>query len=231
MKIKPIHYIIVTVAVVVWYLFACEKINIAPEWGSISHVQSIDKSLNDGRFDVVYLGIGYTGNGANTLWVKNLDSAKFAFRQTFFQHDSITRFWSKKLNGKNPLQCNDRAIGQGNIETIVCNPDRVKDAALSVVPPGVFIDLIIILANGMGHASFDGSYIVVDGLGAQLPAATCTFEKAAFWYRQTHEVGHYFGLSHDNSYGNRMNDCVSGGCGCYYPFSPAQYDTISWHFN
>lgn len=227
-KIYP--YLIGTVLVVAGF-FACERIDFTTQFGSLSHVRSMNKSLNDGRFDVVYLGNGYQGNQATSLWFKNLDSAKFAFRQTFFQHDSITRFWSKKLNGRNPLGCNDRAIGQGNIETIVCNPEKVIDAAQSVVPSGVQIDLVIILANGFGHASHDGSYIVAVGLGAQLPPPSCTFNRAAFWNRQPHEVGHFFGLSHDNTYGNKMNDCVSGGCGCWFPFSPAQYDTINFYFN
>lgn len=234
-KIYPL-YIFVTALLLIGYFFACEKINIAPEWGSVYHVRAVDDSTNapfidsssragDGYCTIVFLGTKKRGSYTNSLFLKDVDSAKAAIMATApFRGRNNIRFYAKKINGD--LGCHDDVTGSNNVETIGCDQTKVINAARGVTSNQ--IDIIVVLASAYGHGSFDGTIICAIGLGSHAPGPTCTFEQASYHGKLMKEIGRRFNLAQQDTVGSKMNSGTSGGCDIwYFPFTQSEQAIIA----
>lgn len=191
------------------------------------HLQDGSRS-GDGLITVVILGTKKSGSYTNAQFQKDVDSVKAAI-QSYVPFTGLPIVYhQKKINGN--LGCNDNVTGSNNVETIACSDLKVNAAVMELT---MSPDLIIVIAQGYGHGSFNGDRTCVIGIGSRLPvlkpdgSIKCTFEQAAYHGKLMKEIGRRMGLAQQDTVGSKMNSGTSGGCDIWrFPYTTPEQQII-----
>jgi hypothetical protein len=208
---------------------ACEKAQppVLQEPITAPVVHAAPKVLSDGYFDIIVLGTGFKGPSGSNLFLQYKDSVVFWMSDLapFFSHTNIRWHYT---NVKGNLGCDDTVpIGEG----LSCNTDKVVSAAVDAAAGAYFIDRVIVLAYGKGHAGAEqGGQIAYIGVGTGQNSPDCNFMEG-FRKKTGHELGHTFGLIHQITFYGLMNPGCCGGCGLGDQYSPEEQAIIESFLN
>lgn len=168
-----------------------------------------ERDLVDTLFDLVFIGSNYKGNSGLNLFLSDVDSVRpvINYIESFSGHPMRITLKNSKQN----LQCNDNAIGNNNVETIVCNEQKIINIVNDISLEFFNVDAVCVFVNGKGHGSHSGAQIFIIGTGNHTSTSFCYFYEG-LRKKFGHEFGHRFGLQHENTTLHFMNDGVNGGC-------------------
>lgn len=233
MKIRGQIFLFVLVVGTIW--LACEKINIKPEFSSISHIQNVDtasidttildlkikshhttsRDINDGSYDFVFIYYNYKGQSGLNFFLQDAVNSRAALMywlSTFEpQYHIDTNLVTVTIKATNQnLKCEaPSSINEG----VSCKWSLAYSIANSVAGGMFTVDRVGVFGNEKGSGGSDGDKAFFTGMGNHINL-WCGFVYAAFSGIMWHELLHTYDINHTDSPCNKAAGAFTTNGGC-----------------